>query len=406
MGLNDRLTSIFIGQAVDLMRLEAGAKQKVLGYLLLLTQQLKTRILESNLRSGDSLNDLDRRTRAETVISQSNQTIASAFSQMSRETQLQLAKSAELVVALTAQGINHTLGVSLLNTYVPPGVVSRLMEDFLVQGNPLEKWWAKQELTFTENFAAQIRMGVLGGETGDQLVRRIIGSNTGRKQAVAISDTESVLVPVYEDGIASKLKVIDGVIKVPIYEGGAMGLARRDAESLVLTAVQTVNGRARDDVYKQNSDLISGGYALVTLDTRTSDICKARSRGSWNLITGEPLPDSPVQSPYPGPPPWHVRCRTVIVAILKSWAELAPEFADKLKNLKIDEGTRSSMNGQVPVKVTYEEWLKTKSVADQKEALGEGRYQLWKAGKITFRDLIDQSGRPLTVKELKEKYGV
>ena len=33
---------------------------------------------------------------------------------------------------------------------------------------------------------------------------------------------------------------------------------------------------------------------------------------------------------------------------------------------------------------------------------GKGRYDLWKKGKITFRDLVDQNGRELTLAQLKE----
>ena len=41
----------------------------------------------------------------------------------------------------------------------------------------------------------------------------------------------------------------------------------------------------------------------------------------------------------------------------------------------------------------------------QMEAMWEGRLQLYKDGKITLKDLIDQQGRTLTLAELKEKYG-
>jgi hypothetical protein len=33
--------------------------------------------------------------------------------------------------------------------------------------------------------------------------------------------------------------------------------------------------------------------------------------------------------------------------------------------------------------------------------LGPGRYKLWKEGRISFSDLIDQRGNPMTIEQLK-----
>jgi hypothetical protein len=37
--------------------------------------------------------------------------------------------------------------------------------------------------------------------------------------------------------------------------------------------------------------------------------------------------------------------------------------------------------------------------------LGKGRAQLWRDGKITLQDLLNAQGVPLTLRELREKYG-
>jgi hypothetical protein len=60
------------------------------------------------------------------------------------------------------------------------------------------------------------------------------------------------------------------------------------------------------------------------------------------------------------------------------------------------------MDGQVPKALIYEEWLTAKSAAFQEEVLGPGKYRIWKADDINLRDLIDQRGRPLILKELKQ----
>jgi hypothetical protein len=45
--------------------------------------------------------------------------------------------------------------------------------------------------------------------------------------------------------------------------------------------------------------------------------------------------------------------------------------------------------------------MSRKPATFQEEVLGPGTYRLWKAGKISLRGLIDQRGRPLSLKELQ-----
>ncbi|UZV57178.1 hypothetical protein [Pasteurella multocida] len=83
---------------------------------------------------------------------------------------------------------------------------------------------------------------------------------------------------------------------------------------------------------------------------------------------------------------------------MKSWRELGFDVDE------IPESTRASMDGQVKANITYEDWLKNKTKAQQDEILGKGKADLWRNGVITFRDMLDQSGRPLTLKELREQF--
>jgi hypothetical protein len=82
--------------------------------------------------------------------------------------------------------------------------------------------------------------------------------------------------------------------------------------------------------------------------------------------------------------------------VLKDFNDLPPS-AQK----KIPEGKRASMDGPVD-KQSYIQWLSKQSKARQLEVLGPGKYKLWKEGKISLKDMIDQRNRPLTVAELKK----
>ena len=95
-------------------------------------------------------------------------------------------------------------------------------------------------------------------------------------------------------------------------------------------------------------------------------------------------------------PPLHPNCRSTLRLVTKSWRELGLDAND------IPESTRASMDGQVKDNLNYENWLKSKTTEQQDEVLGKGKAELWRKGIITFRDMLDQSGRPLTLKELKE----
>jgi hypothetical protein len=58
------------------------------------------------------------------------------------------------------------------------------------------------------------------------------------------------------------------------------------------------------------------------------------------------------------------------------------------------------MDGQVPEDITFKDFLEKKSKAFQDEVLGKGKAQLWREGKITLQQLLDQSGNPIPLKEL------
>lgn len=92
-------------------------------------------------------------------------------------------------------------------------------------------------------------------------------------------------------------------------------------------------------------------------------------------------------------------CRSVLVPITKTFRELGLDI-DEIK-----EGTRASDEGQIKASTTFTEFLSGKSKEYQDDLLGKGRADLWRDGKITLRDLLDQRGRPLTLAELKEKHG-
>ncbi|WP_327078137.1 colicin D domain-containing protein, partial [Glaesserella parasuis] len=71
---------------------------------------------------------------------------------------------------------------------------------------------------------------------------------------------------------------------------------------------------------------------------------------------------------------------------------------------EMPSSTRASQDGPVSEQINYENWLKSKSPGQQDQVLGKGKADLWRRGVITFADMLDQSGRPLTLKDLSYRF--
>lgn len=228
--------------------------------------------------------------------------------------------------------------------------ISRTVDNTLIQGAPSKEWWSRQEIDAQNRFKDVIRQGMLRGESVQQITRRV-------RESLQIN--------------------------------------RRNAETLARTSVQTVANQVRQDIYNE-SEVVKGVQWRSTLDSRTSTICMALDGLMWSLPDYKPIGHS---ISFPGPTA-HWNCRSTQTAVLKSWEELGVKDQGK-----IPEGTRSSMDGQVSGAMNYEDWLRTKNEAFQREMLGPTKHKMWKDGKLSFRELVNEDARPLRIKELKDGTG-
>ncbi len=93
-------------------------------------------------------------------------------------------------------------------------------------------------------------------------------------------------------------------------------------------------------------------------------------------------------------------------------SQLSPAKIRKLE--KMSDAKRAAMTYDegligigkpVSARMTYNDWLKTQSKVVQTDALGPKRYKLWKDNKLSMSDMVSQAGRPLSVKDLEDRYG-
>lgn len=215
-----------------------------------------------------------------------------------------------------------------------------------LQGRLLREWFSSTSRAAIDGFEQQIKIGMTQGESVEQIVRRLRGP------------------------IASKWKA------------GQTGRISNNLRAVTRTAVQGVAAQAREQLYRDNDDLIKGVRWVSTLDARTTDICKT--------LDGRVFPPGEGERP-----PIHVQCRSTTVPVVRSWKELGINLREA------PPGTRASLTGAVPADVTYPQWLRRQPVAIQNQALGVGRAQLWRRGVVPIERFVDPTGRPLSLVQLE-----
>jgi|TARA_R110000868_G_scaffold210882_2_gene460966 SPP1 gp7 family putative phage head morphogenesis protein len=165
------------------------------------------------------------------------------------------------------------------------------------------------------------------------------------------------------------------------------GLQKSQASTLARTITNFIAIQAREAVYNENKDIFDGYEWIATLDSRTSLICASRDGLVYSFG------NNPVMNPKP---PAHFSCRSTIAPVV------LPEFNlfDTSKTKRPSKG--SSGTKQVPASTNYGQWLKGQSQSFQAEVLGKTKAQLFREGNLSLGQFVDQSGRSLTLDELRE----
>jgi hypothetical protein len=248
-----------------------------------------------------------------------------------------------------------------------------------------------------------LQLGIVQGETPNQLVRRVIGTRARR----------------YADGLVS--------------------IARRDAEAVTRAFVNHVSNAAREEVFQDNDDIILGVRIVATLDGKTGPVCRDAD-GRVDVIGKHKLPRGErALVPAGVRPPLHAwGCRSAAISIL-SWegisdrvgvrpfvrdtrdrtererdfrAEAKDAAGDKWKGMNRsarNAATRSRRDiwvreavGTVPAKTEYRDWFERQPMHFQREVLGPTKYALYREGGVTLDRFVDR-GKPLTLAQLAER---
>jgi len=171
------------------------------------------------------------------------------------------------------------------------------------------------------------------------------------------------------------------------FKNGILAKVNRDNRSVVRTAIQHVASVARTETMLSNDDLVKGYQWVSTLDSRTTQQCRALYGREFKIKHG-PLP------------PIHVNCRSTTVAVL-----------DERFNFMGQDAKRPAVGaekiGQIPANVTYYEWLALQPKTFQNSVIGVTRGNLLRDGGLSAAEFarlsLDKNFRPLTLDEMKAK---
>lgn len=151
----------------------------------------------------------------------------------------------------------------------------------------------------------------------------------------------------------------------------------------VRTEVQRFNNAGIADTSAANSDLVGQVQSLATMDTRTCPACAALD-GKVHDVNKAPK--------YP----LHDNCRCTLSPIVRG--------ADELRKfgLNINPKLERVLDGQASDRLSYDQWLSSVDEDTQRRALGDARFELYKAG-TPIQKFVDDAGKTLAVEDLLSK---
>lgn len=235
----------------------------------------------------------------------------------------------------------HQTALALAVTIPSRAVLESLLSNVLIEGAPLKAWWGKMASDTQFKFSAAVRQGIAQGETMEQIFKRV---------------------------------------------NAAVDMAGMNSRQLVQTSIMQVMNDARQTVVETNADDKTQVEYLATLDSHTCTRCAPRDGLRWYAKSKKPVGHTLQWQA----PPIHIGCRCTSYEVTV--------LSDMI------EGGRASQFGVVSGKTTFGDFLKWQTPEFQNEVLGKGRAEMYRAGKITLRDLVSGNGAPLTLKQLERKY--
>src|SRR5438067_3218546 len=226
------LQDAILNHAIELQRLSAHQEAEAEAILRQLERELKT-LLQSRTLSEASKRDISA------LIKQAEQAIDSRYAAVAGSI------DTHAIAIVVADKTIAALDAIIPARIIPLGLETLASaKDIMIDGAPSSAWWARQAEDTAFKFAAQVRQGVINGETNERIVQRIVGKGG---------------------------------------EPGIMDVARRNARTLVHSSIMTAANQARLASYRKNFRSALGIKWLATLDSHTCVQCASLDGASWDM---------------------------------------------------------------------------------------------------------------------------
>lgn len=252
------------------------------------------------------------------------------------------------------------------------------------EGRVFREWVDDVQRSDLRRIEDQIKIGLVQGETGPELARRVVGR--------------------------ASLRGRDGVTNI----------TRRHAASITRTAVAAIGAEGRRRYAEANADLIPSEVFVATLDGKTTPICRSLDGNLYDVGEGPTLPlhwgERSLYAPafdgeFVGTRP---RRDFTERQLLREFAEREGIKAPRRRK-DLPRGTKGAydafarqrmreLTGEAPAKLNYADFLAQQTAAVQDDILGRTRGQLFRRGGLTLDRFVEMSGRELTLSELAERH--
>lgn len=179
------------------------------------------------------------------------------------------------------------------------------------------------------------------------------------------------------------------IVKEVVGAGGLADISERNAAAVVKTALNHVSTVAKDVTYQKNKDIVEGYELVITLDSRTSDICRGWPPGKVYKLTDE----------YQPKPPFHVACRTTTAPVISSDFDF------------LDAGAKRAARGaeggtQVDANTSYYDFFARQPAWWQDKAIGPIRGAIFRNAGMSPEEFrvasVDGFNRPMSLAEMAE----
>ena len=333
--------------------------------------------VKKKMKAFDSLTDFQQQ-RLAAQNDFLSQTFYSQFTTAENSLKEELVDFSALQAQQAINEINTAVRIPLLSVTSSPKFFATLVDKTLIEGLPLftqpnkndiPSYWTKLGEDTQRQVAQEIRKGLLLGETPRELRSRIIGKKD----------------------------------KQGNFQGGVLNTTRRNAEAITRTAVHEVTNEARSRMYEENLDVIEGVQSIATLDGRTTLLCRSYDGLKWVLPDYKPKGHDKRYIR----PPRHFRCRSVLVPVIAGIEEIDKKVEEM--GLKLEPTIRASNSGPVAASKLndtgrdMEKWFKNQSVEAQNKMLGVGKAEIWRQGKASLYQMVNQDGEVLTLAQIRQQ---